>query len=281
MGNPKNYTLSSSNNIPQSMVALFQVLYASYTLYNTRGDQLNRYGYAAFGLTVIPYIIMSIINLLGNILTPGYPTLYLVQSPELEEAESRGAQINGIVGKVQGDDLWYASKGYFTGQMSYESNTSGLITRLRPEAASQKENDMITVELGEYFPDKDSLTKAPNGGILFPEYSRFQTKGTSYKGITKRSEFSVTKGPKYSRLLWWGFMAFFLGPIPYAVIGGLTHFRAAQSTLAQRVLTMFWLASGIFIGAIIPFIGFNAVEIIDTIRRFGEIKRERGEMERE
>jgi len=83
------------------MVAIAQVLYASYTLYETRGDQLNQYGYAAFGLTAIPYIIMSCVNLLGNLLTPNYPTLYLVSSPELVEALSRrDAQIDGVVVKV-------------------------------------------------------------------------------------------------------------------------------------------------------------------------------------
>jgi len=61
-------------------------------------------------------------------------------------------------------------------------------------------------------------------------------------------------------------MAFFLGSIPYAVIGSLTRFQAAQSTQAQRVLSMFWLASGIFIGATIPFYGFSFQEIIDITR---------------
>ena len=61
------------------MVSIVQVLLASATLYETRGDQFNQYGYAAFGLTVIPYIVMSIVNLLGNLLTPDFPTLYLVR----------------------------------------------------------------------------------------------------------------------------------------------------------------------------------------------------------
>jgi hypothetical protein len=100
-GKSPKLVLSSSYSITQVMVAITQVLYASYTLYGTSGDQLNQYGYAAFGLTVIPYIIMSCMNLLGNLLTPNYPTLYLVSSPELVEAKSRpDAQIDGVVGKV-------------------------------------------------------------------------------------------------------------------------------------------------------------------------------------
>lgn len=71
------------------MVAIFQLLYTSYTLYKARSDQLTRYGYADFGLTVTPYIIMSFLNLLGNLSTPEYPTLYLVGPAELEEARLR------------------------------------------------------------------------------------------------------------------------------------------------------------------------------------------------
>jgi hypothetical protein len=252
------------------MVALVQVLYASYTLYKSRGDQLNRFGYAAFGLTVIPYIIMSIINLVGNVLTPGYPTLYLVHSPELSEAKSRGAQIDSIVGKIQEDDSWYASKGHFTGKLSYRDNKGELMATLRLEAANQQgPQDTISVDIGHHFPHKDSLMNAPNGGILFREYSRFETIGKPYKG------------PKYSGLLWWGFMALFLGAIPYAVIGGLTRFHAAQSTQAQRVLTMFWLAAGILIGAAIPFYGFSLLEMIDMMRMFRESERERERERRE
>ncbi len=266
ISDPKIYTtISSSNNIPQSMVALVQVLYASYTLYRTRGDQLNRYGYAAFGLTVIPYIIMSFVNLLGNLLTPGYPTLYLVHSPELVEAQLRGAQIDGVIGKInEVDNSWYTSKKYFIGRIYYHGNVEGLVT-LRLEDANQKEQGTTISDIGYHLSYRDSPTGAANTGVLFPGYSRFKTIGSIYQG---------PRHSGFSRILWWGFMAFFLGAIPYAVIGSLTHFHAAQSTQAQRVLTMFWLASGIFIGATIPFYGFSILEMIDIIRNaFGSKKK--------
>ncbi|KAJ6595163.1 hypothetical protein DFH09DRAFT_1273229 [Mycena vulgaris] len=58
-------------------------------------------GYAAFGLTVLPYTMMTLVNLIGNLLTPDYPTLYLVQSYILLEAQSRtGALFEGLVGKL-------------------------------------------------------------------------------------------------------------------------------------------------------------------------------------
>ncbi len=90
--------LSSNYNLPKGLIAIFQTLYASATLYQTRGDQIQRYGYAAFGLTVAPYLVMSIINLLGTMLTPDYPCIYLVRSVIMDEASRReGAKFEGTV----------------------------------------------------------------------------------------------------------------------------------------------------------------------------------------
>lgn len=73
-------------NATKIIVALGQSVFSCVTLYRTKGDQLSQYGYAAFGLTVAPYAFMSIINLLGNLLCPEYPTMYLVESQALIEA---------------------------------------------------------------------------------------------------------------------------------------------------------------------------------------------------
>ena len=90
--------LSSNYNLSKGVIAIFQTLYASATLYRTRGDQIQHYGYAAFGLTVAPYLVMSIINLLGTMLTPDYSCVYLVRSEIMDEASRRkGAKFEGMV----------------------------------------------------------------------------------------------------------------------------------------------------------------------------------------
>ena len=44
---------------------------------------------------------MSLINLVGNLLTPSYDALYLVYFPVLREAvEHYGAKIDGVVGSL-------------------------------------------------------------------------------------------------------------------------------------------------------------------------------------
>ena len=64
--------ISASFSTIKAVVAILQTLYASFTLYHTRGDQLAQFGYAAFGLTVTPFLVMSIINLAANLVTPEY-----------------------------------------------------------------------------------------------------------------------------------------------------------------------------------------------------------------
>lgn len=107
---PKILTKISCNyNLVGGLISLAQAVYASITLYQTKGDQITKYGYAAFGLTVAPFIMMSIINLIGNLLTPNYPALYLVDSSVMAEARKRdGCHIEGVVGKLKeapGSDL--------------------------------------------------------------------------------------------------------------------------------------------------------------------------------
>jgi hypothetical protein len=88
-------------SITKALIALGQSIYATITLYLSKGDQINRYGYAAFGLTVAPYIVMSIVNLVGNIIIPNYPAFYLVRSPIMDEAEERSSfHFSGVVGGV-------------------------------------------------------------------------------------------------------------------------------------------------------------------------------------
>ena len=94
-------SISSSWNIAAAVVALVQIGFAISTMWRARGTQLELYGYAAFSFTVIPYAIMSTINLIGNIATPSYQYLYIVGSSVLDEALQRpGAAIDGTVGRI-------------------------------------------------------------------------------------------------------------------------------------------------------------------------------------
>jgi len=58
--------LTASFSVTQPIVATYQALSAGWALYKTRGDQLQQYGFAAFGLTVTPYLVMSVVNFVAQ-----------------------------------------------------------------------------------------------------------------------------------------------------------------------------------------------------------------------
>jgi hypothetical protein len=103
-------SMPSSYNRTSTVIAIGQILYAAGTIYQTRGDQLSRYGYVAFGLTVTPYIVMSVVNLLGNLLNPEYPESYLVESQIMDEARRRGGKFPCTVGILAEKDVTFTSE---------------------------------------------------------------------------------------------------------------------------------------------------------------------------
>ncbi|KAG4428542.1 hypothetical protein IFR05_015976 [Cadophora sp. M221] len=92
--------ISCSYDLVRILVAVGQTIFAVTTLYQTRGDQVEIYGYAAFGLTVAPYATMSVVNLLGHLARPRYPSMYIVQPHSQDNNNLHG--IGGDVGKLQG-----------------------------------------------------------------------------------------------------------------------------------------------------------------------------------
>jgi hypothetical protein len=93
-------TISSQFSALQVLWSITQTGIGSYTLYKSRGSQLNIYGYAAFSLTVIPYVIASVINLLASLVSRQYDDVFLVHSKTMDEAIARGGWVDGVVGTV-------------------------------------------------------------------------------------------------------------------------------------------------------------------------------------
>jgi hypothetical protein len=89
----------------KAIFAVIQALFAIVTLYEARGNQIAIFGSAAFGLTVIPYLLMSLLNILSGVFCPEYPSLFLVDSPILREARKRdGAKLDFTVGVLEEDE---------------------------------------------------------------------------------------------------------------------------------------------------------------------------------
>lgn len=93
----------------KTVVSIIQLLFACSTLYKTKGDQIELFGYAAFGLTVIMYAWMSLLNLVGTLICPQYPSCFLVESQTFRdlrarfESEDKTFIFNSAVGAIDKD----------------------------------------------------------------------------------------------------------------------------------------------------------------------------------
>lgn len=265
----RDSTITYKYNLLQTLTALVQTVSAGYTLYKSRGDQIDTYGYAAFGLSVAPYLVMSVVNTLAQIVTPQYSTVFVVRSPELDEALGRGAEFESIVGSLctLRDD-----------NPSFE-NAVILTNDTQKSKVQLVGHDVPDLTNGQYErPFDDNLEKWKRASllkgkseqrvyntkqtVLIPSCSRFElekhrlrynwlakarTKVLGGKAEPERGRRTVKQKFKH-------WMAYIIGPVligavSVAIIAVLTNgFKPGRSTVPSRVWTMSWLAVGACLG---------------------------------
>lgn len=109
-GAPK-FDIAYNYNFVKVLAAIAQILYVCYQLYETSQPQISKSGYAAYQLTIIPYAIMSLINLFAALCQPEFPAMFLVRPDYPGEGQG---EISAEVGKVippsppEGDTLHMA-----------------------------------------------------------------------------------------------------------------------------------------------------------------------------
>ena len=104
-GATETINVASSYNFIKAVVAIVQIGYAIITLYRSLENQIQRYGFAAFGLTVTPYTVMSAVNLLGNLCRPEYASIYMVETSVMDEARRRGGSFYGAVARLEEEEI--------------------------------------------------------------------------------------------------------------------------------------------------------------------------------
>ncbi|KAI9857955.1 MAG: hypothetical protein M1813_007924 [Trichoglossum hirsutum] len=241
--------ITSNYSFLKGLVAIFQTVFASVTLYRARGDQIQQYGYAAFGLTVAPYLLMSIVNLIGILVTPEYPAVYLVGSDVMFEASRRhGARFEGVVETVQPCDPKPNSISFDAlfkvrddGRTFMSTTTRLTDDDLRDVTDATAE--AIEVDMETWGFTSRSEPRRPE--ILIPPFYK-------YEPIRQPTIFDKLFSFRKDKI---GCASTLLGATPLAIIGGMTHFEAGHSTLAQRVWTMAWLCIPILLGPI----GYNII----------------------
>ena len=94
----KGIKLCRSTEVTNAVVGIAQVIFSVIAIYRARGDQIEKYGYAAYGLSVYPYALMSVANLTKLAVCGRYPFAYILRTATLVEAEKNGGVFSGAVG---------------------------------------------------------------------------------------------------------------------------------------------------------------------------------------
>ncbi|TGZ78438.1 hypothetical protein EX30DRAFT_384848 [Ascodesmis nigricans] len=235
-------TISNSYGVVKSFTGAIQIISSLYTLYTAYGDETDRYGYAAFGFSVLPYTIMSFMNTIANLVEATYDTLYLVRSDVMLEAERR--EHGEFIGEVA--ELVPASKatelevaGMTTVDLRFLRRPKGKWVAVEVDDAGKPIDGGVRYKVN--FPHDTAAynpAKDPRDKILV------QPVGQSYRFNYVKHK----RAGKFQRAAIWVITLLSL-VIPYIVIGALSKFnRGTESTLKQRVFMMGWLVSGQTIG---------------------------------
>lgn len=233
---PENVMVSTDGHDPldiacfhpttKVILSLMQLGFACVTLYRARGSQLQQYGYAAFSLTVMPYAIMSFINLIGNLITPTYSTVFMVRSEVMDEAEARGGIFHGTIGSVP------------THSDNDNGEESGGIHTVSFGRSGQCSSDIVCCK-GLESRNSGFDDRCPTVQIVVASVGRYVTR------LRSSSEKRMTA------------LAYVLGVLglllPYVMISVLTGFDPRNSTHYQRLWTMSWLVVGQVVGIVVAF----------------------------
>lgn len=188
---------------------------------------------------------MSIVNLASTMLTPDYPTMYLIRSKVMEEALRReGARFEGIVGTFLNETTSNKS----SKNVKFEVNNDGRIFILgldhpvgTSEYSAKVPKEVVFGPLdGTRNPGINVVTGLFSDGPYDRPFSR------PWLLISESSELSLISErrlKKQLRVL--TYVSIAVASIPIAINGALSNFRSGQSTSAQRVWIMTWLAFGV------------------------------------
>ncbi|EAQ87254.1 predicted protein [Chaetomium globosum CBS 148.51] len=227
--------ISSQYNWIQSLIAIFQVGSAGLTLYRSRGDQIERFGYAAYGLTVVPYLIMSVVNLMAQIATADYPNVYMVANEEMEEARKRGGVFDGVVGRLESaagaddaEELVYDVK-----PRDPPGPDGAVQTLLARVSGSDVHPPLIACTKAH----GDFLSEAPERDIIVPAYSPVEL----YSSPSPKPWFVLAQKWRVGDFI----LPLLLSGLSLVVIGALTKFDSGRSTTDQRGWILSWVVVGI------------------------------------
>jgi hypothetical protein len=255
---PSSPVIAASYSIPKAVIAIVQLSYAIVTLYQSRGNQIEHYGYAAFALTVVPYALMSLINLVGNVLTPDYQALYLVASEVMDEAILRGAQFDGVVGRLVQDnddnpatlEVLPREKDEKDNGINFSYSDKGASKGFQVSIVDYSSPPLSTFKRRKYVKEHvESTSKDLSASVFVPSCSKFRRLNqhiyptdTNRTQMTPQGAFSFTSMQPTND---WRFITclVFAGII-LGIIGVVTHFRPGKASISQMNWILHWYIFG-------------------------------------
>ncbi|MCJ1404582.1 hypothetical protein MMC11_007808 [Xylographa trunciseda] len=226
---------------------------------------------------------MSVVNLLGNVLTANYPYRYLVESEMMNEAIERGSKFTGVVGRVLplrtvealGAETITEAHGDVSttficranGQYEIDKHDDiGSINRNEPDGAEHltQNGNPVTDHEGDrrVVGDPETTTlDVPNCTRFLRHTDRLTDPPEGFTGTLlltapPRKAMSVSA----LRMLWVRSLLiyFTISAIPIAIIGGLTRFgTGSDGTRKTEGFFTAWIVGGIFLGPVITYNSFK------------------------
>jgi hypothetical protein len=234
--------LSNSYGFVKGFTGLVQIISSLYALFSVYGDQTRVYGFAAFGFTVLPYTVMSILNVIANYVEASYDCLFLVRSDVMKEAEKReGGEFVGEVAELvlATDPEQVQNVGSLAMNLLFRRETR---TRYRAREVDDLGNIIPNRKEWKIFipPHDGSYIKAddPRTKIVV------QPVGDCY-------QYNLENAMKVTRFRYWVQMVMktLAMIVPYIVIGALSKFKPGGSSVQQQLFMVGWLVVGQVIGA--------------------------------
>lgn len=205
--------LTYNYNIFKAFAAVTQGIYGSFELYQASERQLPKFGYAAYSLTVIPYVLMSFLNLLAAICEPQYPSMYLVL-------------YRGV-----GDQSQAPADSSATGLTLEPLSSDGMEIVATYDAGDNEA--YVSGAVGEAYGDLSNDLTGHRNSILYSGTQHISRLPLLAKWIILPKFTWIAKAAVY-----------FFAAVPVVTILLLTGFKEGQSTESQRAWMMTALAVG-------------------------------------